>query len=291
MRKIFRLSIVLLLFSVYHADVVMGQDSPMVRVTTTDGNVFLGSLISENEKEVQVEVSGIGIVTIERSKIRSIERLSTWNIRYGVYWHDNPQPTRYFFSTNAIGMKKGKWYYQNTWILFNNVNSGITDNISLGAGIIPLFLFGGTPETPFWLIPKVTYNIPESDFHIGSGALIGGVLGSDVGGFGIVFGNLTYGNTDRNVTLGLGYGYAGSTWATRPVLNLNGMTRISLNWYLLGESYFVPGVNDGGVAILGARYAPERFAFDFGIIMPLDGSGELVSAPWLGITIPFGKGR
>ena len=36
----------------------------------------------------------------------------------------------------SIGLKKGEAYYQNAYVLANSVNIGITDNISLGGGIL-----------------------------------------------------------------------------------------------------------------------------------------------------------
>jgi len=266
-----------------------GQElGEVVRVETNSKQVFIGELIYEDDKKITIRTEETGEITIERVNIRSIEIVDSSRVKNGVYWFDNPQGTRYFFSPNAIGLKKGRGYYQNTWVFFNNVNYGITNNFSIGGGMIPLFLFG-TSETPVWLLPKVSIPIKKDSFYLGGGAMIGGVIGTDTEPLGILYGSATFGDLDRNLSVSLGYGYAGSEISDTPVINISGMTRISRTFYLLSENYVVPGADSGVVVSFGGRWTSENVAVDFGLFRPLEDADGLIGIPWLGVTIPFGR--
>jgi hypothetical protein len=264
------------------------QEGETVRVTTLDDNVLIGVIIQEDDQRIVLRVDGIGDLTLERSNIRSLEVIDSGRIKDGKYWFDNPQGTRYFFAPNALSLNKGSGYYQNTWIFFNNVNYGVSDYVSVGAGIVPLFLLGEF-NLPLWLLPKVSIPVSSDNIHIGAGALLGGVVGVDGGGFGLVYGNTTFGNRDKNLTLGLGYGYAGTEWSNTPLVNISGLIRTGQKFYWLAEIYFLPGIEGSGFGIFGARWAPERFAVDFGLARPITETGGIIGVPWLGITIPFGN--
>ena len=274
---------------IFVASSIQAQDrtGATVRVTTTDGNILIGTIQQENEQRIVLQVMGIGEVTIEKLTIRNIQILSPDRIRDGEYWFENPQGTRYFFAPNAIGLRKGTGYYQNAWIFFNNVNYGVTDNFSLGAGTVPVFLFGVT-ALPIWVFPKLSIPVSSDNLHIAVGALIGGIIGEGSTGFGLAYGNATFGNRDKNLTVGLGYGYGGDEWSDTPLVNISGLYRAGKNFQLLAEIYFLPGIDGSGFGLFGARWAPENFAVDFGLGRPLSESG-FIGFPWLGVTIPFGN--
>ena len=265
------------------------SDSTLYRVETTDGNVYIGTLVSENDEEVVLSTEQVGTITIARAAIQRIEAIDPTRIRGGEYWFENPQSTRYFFAPNAIGLPSGGGYYQNTWIFLNNVNVGVSDHVSIGAGTVPVFLLGAS-ALPFWLLPKVSVPTPSDQLHLAVGGAIGGIVGEgESAGAGILYGLSTFGTTDNNLSVGLGYGYAGSDWSSRPVLNISGMTRVGRTIYLLTENYVFPGSEPSGVISVGIRWAPENFAVDFGLVRPLDVEDGFVGVPWLGVTIPFGR--
>lgn len=275
--------LLLILLSIGYPSITQAQQEDQYRVETVDGNVFIGTLVSEDEGKVVILTESLGEITIKRENIRSMERL-----REGNYWFENPQSTRYFFAPNAIGLKKGKGYYQNTWIFFSNVNYGISNNFSIGGGMIPIFLFG-VSGTPIWVLPKVSLPLANDNIHLAAGAMIGGVIGADSEGGGILYGTSTFGNSDRNLTFGVGYGYSGGDISNSPVLNISGIARVSPKMYLISENYFFPQTDFNGLASLGIRWAPENFAVDFALVRPLEGLGSFIGIPWLGVAIPFGE--
>jgi len=264
-------------------------DPEYIRIETKNGYLFFGVLISEDEQTVTINIEGVGEITIRRTVIKTIERLSKDRFRDGAYWFENPQATRYFFAPNALSLEKKQGYYQNIWILFNNVNYGLTERFSIGGGMIPLFLFGAE-SSPVWILPKVTFPIQDGQFHVGAGAMLGGLVGEDTESLGLLYGVGTYGDRDRNMTLGIGYGYAGEDISTSPLVNLSGMWRTGPRVTLLTENYFIPEADMAGLLSIGARRTYERFAVDFGLVKPLgEDTDEVIAIPWLGVTMPFGR--
>lgn len=279
---------ILILCALFAQGLAQNRTGESVRIEMNDGTVLMGEIIEENEDRIILRVEGLGEITVQKSNIRNLRIIDSERIRDGRYWFENPHGTRYFFAPNAIGLKQGAGYYQNTWILFNNANYGITDNISMGAGLVPMFLFGES-SLPFWLLPKISIPVSSDMFHLGAGALIGGIIGEDTeGGFGLLYGNTTIGDRDKNLTIGLGYGFGGGEISNTPLVNISGLIRTSRTFQLLGEIYFLPGIDGSGFGIFGARWAPENFAVDFGLARPLSAT-DFIGAPWLSITIPFGN--
>ncbi|MEF8795448.1 MAG: hypothetical protein V5A48_03275 [Salinivenus sp.] len=267
----------------------LAQEEQMYRVETTGGEALIGTIVSETDKEVVLDTRRVGTVTLQRTEIERIDSLDPARFRDGEYWFRNPQSTRYFFAPNALGIPKGEGYYQNTWILLNNVNYGVSDHFSIGGGTIPIFLFGAN-AIPLWVLPKVSVSAPRSNLHLAGGAVLGGVLGEVSEGVGLLYGSATIGNRNQNVTLGLGYGYVDGDVAGTPAVNLSGMLRVGPTVYLITENYIVPAGETGTVVSAGVRWAPRNFAVDFALARPVgEESGDLIGIPWLGVTIPFGR--
>ena len=120
--------------------------------------------------------------------------------------------------------------------------------------------------------------------------MLGGLIGEETESLGLLYGVGTYGDRDRNVTLGIGYGYAGEELSTSPLINISGMWRTGPRVTLLTENYIIPEADLFGLISIGARRTYERFAVDFGLVKPLgEETDEVIAIPWLGVTMPFGR--
>lgn len=287
--------ILLLMIGVGLSAEVKAQDATIIyRVITTDGNSFIGTIVSEDDQQIVLNTKDLGEITIQRANIKSVEEVDSKRIKGdGEYWFENPHGTRYLFSTSAIGLKKGEGYYQNVWIFFNNVNYGFSNNISMGAGLIPTFLFGGA--TPVWLLPKVSVPIAKDNIHLAAGGMFGGVVGDGESfGIGLAYGAITVGNLDQNLTFAVGFGYGDGQWSDIPLFNINGMIRLTRTIYLISENYIISAGGETAGFLSGAvRWAPENLALDFGLFRPYivgeNIDGGFIGIPWLGATIPFGN--
>ena len=266
------------------------QDSIKSRIETTDGNEFFGVILERSTDKIRIKTDKLGEITIPSSEVKRISELTVNQSKDGTYWIDNPQSTRYFWAPNGYNLKKGEGYYQNVWILFNQAVYGITDHFSAGIGTIPLFMFGdGMENTPIWLTLKYSAPVVKDKINLGAGVLAGTIPGGN-GYAGIFYGISTFGSKDKNINIGLGWGFSDGDVGNTPLINIGGMLRTGKNGYLITENYILTS-SDGAViaTILGGRRIIRNFGLDFGLMIPwVTGGGGTIAIPWLGFTVPFG---
>ncbi len=256
-------------------------------IETVDGNEFLGEIISEDSLTVRIKTDNFGEIAVNKTDIKKRKPVEIQQLKDGKYWFPNPQSSRYFWSPNGYGLKKGEGYYQNIWVLWNQFSYGVTDYFSLGAGIIPTFLFGA--PTPVFATMKFSIPVIKEKFNLAGGAIAGYVIGESEAGLGILYGLGTYGSHDSNVSIGMGYGFAAGEWAQAPMINFNGMLRVSSRGYLITENYVFIGDESVVLISLGGRSIIKKAALDYGLVVPITSDGIPAAAPWLGFTVPFGN--
>ncbi len=262
------------------------------RVETIDGNTFIGIITEEDEQFISVSTEKLGIIRISKSDIKSRTVLTGVRKEAGEYWLPNPQSTRYFWAPNGYGLNKGEAYYQNIWIFYNQFSWGITNNFSMSAGTIPLFLFAGT-ATPVWVVPKFSIPLVENKVNIGTGAFLGTVLGEETGVFGLLFGTATFGSRDKNLSIGLAQGFSGDEWLDVPIINISGMARTGPKGYFVSENYMIFTDGEFGMMIsAGGRSIIRNISLDYSLWVPIaPDMGTFVALPFLGVTVPIGKNR
>ena len=273
-------------------EIITAESTITSRIETIDGNVFTGTIQEENNDFLILSTEQFGNIRIKKSDIRNQSTIDAVRNEKGQIWLPNPQSTRYFWAPNGYGLRKGESYYQNIWVLYNQMSFGITDRFSFGVGTLPLFLFGGAP-TPVWIIPKFSIPVKKDKWNIGTGALIGTVLGETSTSFGLLYGTTTYGSRDMNVSIGIASGFVDGSWTEKPVINFSTLIRISQRGYFISENYILPG-DDSSILLLsfGGRTIIRNVGLDFSLVIPAGvDSGGLVAAPFLGITIPMQKSK
>lgn len=278
------ISFLLVLFAGQTVFAQQTEEAPVYRIETADRNVFTGAIVSETDEAIVLRTENLGDITILK---RNIVRQTLVSVGGK---SENLHGNRYFILSNSLGIPKGSGYYQNSWIFFNQAHYGITNNISIGAGIIPLFLFAGT-ASPIWIVPSITIPISTDNFSIGANAIIATVVGEDVdGAAGFLTFTATLGNRNNNLSLGLGYGYAGNDWARSPLVSISGMVRTGQRHHLMTENYFVSGVDEFNLlSFLGGRFDFRAMSLDYGLLIPMfQGMDNFFAIPWLGIAVPFG---
>jgi hypothetical protein len=288
--KIKILGLILLSLSITVFVHAQQSDTTLVRIETTDGNEFIGNIVEENTQNIVLKTNNLGEITIQKSNIKSRKDIQSQEFKEGKLWFANPQSTKYFWAPNAYGLKKGEGYYQNIYVLWNQFTYGVSNNFSLGAGVIPTFLFAGAP-TPVFATLKASIPIQKDKFNLAAGAIVGTVLGGDVGAFGILYGTSTLGTPDNNVSIGLGYGFAEGELASSPLINISGLFRVSSRGYILTENYYIQidGVG-GGLISLGGRWIIKKAALDFALAIPVAPDMDtFIAIPLIGFTIPFGN--
>ncbi len=264
--------------------------SQLVSIETKDDNTFIGYIRQIETDYILVQTDKFGQIQIQKKDIRALRLVEQNQLVEGEYWSTDPNSTRYLFGPNGYGLRKGEGYYQNTWIFFNQVSYGITDNFTLGVGIIPLFIFAGA-STPVWITPKLTIPIKKDQINLGVGGLFATVLGEEGGSFGVAYGQMTFGPRDRNINLGVGYGYAGDSWANTPTISLSGIYRTGRKFALISENYlFDTGDENLVLTSFGGRFIGKRISIDAALVIPAtETEGLFFAIPWLGLTVPFGR--
>lgn len=274
------------------------QDSTYVNVELKNGKSIRGLLLQKSEAEVSVSTEDVGKVTVAWSAIKAMIMIS----KEEKDRFPNPQPTRYFFAPSAIPLSKGDKYYQNAVGLLNSFQAGISDNFSLGGGIvIPFALF---------ITPKIGYQVADK-VHVGGGILFATSLIRGLNfGVGTVYGSFTYGSKEHNMTLNAGLGaYNENTgfgrddynwkFANTPMFTVSGMTRISKKAMLITENWIfsIKTVNYGangqflnsttaytGILSAGLRILGERSAYDVGLLSTSFGIGAI---PYIAYNLKF----
>ncbi|NVO19019.1 MAG: hypothetical protein HXX13_04930 [Bacteroidetes bacterium] len=265
------------------------DSTKLYQLKAMDGNEYLGILQVEDSSGVSIKTAKLGLLFFPRSEIKSLVKIEPKRLINGKVWFENPQSSRYLWAPNGYGLHKGEGYYQNIWVLYNQFSYGITDNFSIGAGVLPLFFFS-SDVTPIWIIPKFSIPVVRDKFNVGVGILAARLVGQNTG-LGIVYGTGTLGNRDRNISLGMGYGYIDGSLAKLPMWNLSFMYRVGMKGYLVSENYLFTG-NNYSLALLsfGGRVFIKVVGLDFGLVLPRSGNIKtFIAIPWFGFTVPFGK--
>ncbi len=284
-----------------------GQNVPdttrVFRIETKDGNIFTGYILAQDSADLILKTEKLGEIKMPMAEIKSKTELKEVILVNNEIWLPNPQSGRYFWAPNGYGLEKGSSYYQNIWVLYNQVSFSISNNFSLGGGIIPLFLFAGAP-TPAWIIPKISIPVTKDKVNIGTGALLGSVIGEEFTTFGLLYETTTFGSRDKNFSLGFAYGFAAGDWMARPIINFSTMLRAGPKGYFISENYIIPyettswdyGVThkrkSAVVISLGGRSIIRNVGLDYSLWIPFNIDMEsFIAIPFLGVTIPIGENK
>ncbi|MBK7428451.1 MAG: hypothetical protein IPI60_16270 [Saprospiraceae bacterium] len=235
----------------------------MYNIELTDGTIIICKILQKDSVQLVVKTASIQQIEIPIIKLKSITELNISNFKNGKYWFPNPNSTRYLLGPSAFNLKKGEGYYQNSNLIFNSFNYGITDNISIGAGLELLSLISAGSVNPiFFINPKIGYKITDK-FHAGGGVLLGTTLS---GGLGITYAIGTFGTPDHNLTGSIGWGFIGGRFSKNPTVTVSGMTRISKKAALVTENWFIPGSEYSKYYSYGIRFFGEKLAVDLAFI-------------------------
>ncbi len=257
------------------------------RVELKNGIILIGTVLSETETQMELQIVDLGILTIEKEKIKSIVPLGQTKKTPKAYWFKNPHATRLLFAPTAIPLKKGEGYYQNIYIVANMFNYGVANNFSIGGGFDFITLFSEDMAPLLNVNIKSGFQVSEN-LHLGVGGLYVGMI--DEFSAGIIYGLGTYGSYNTNATLGLGWGFVDGTFQEKPFIMIGGMARVSEKLWLVSENWIVPTPEYYLVVSYGLRFAAKRIAVDLAFINSKDIYQELfIGIPFVDFVIKLGK--
>ena len=250
------------------------QAESIVIIKMKNGDEFKGVIVQQNEESILLKTVN-GEINLIASQIKSVE-----NQDYtGKFNFEYPHDTRYFFGPSGIPLKKKKAYYQNILVTTNFINYGLTKNISVGGGFEFISTIMGSPI--WFLTPKVGFQISDK-IHAGGGILLAGF--SDEGIATLGYGVATYGKSETNVSLGVGYGLFNNEFSKYPAMMLSGTHRVSNSIALLSENYVFPNASGEAmyVGVQGIRILSKKNSFDIGGMVIPAISNEIPVIPYVG---------
>lgn len=272
-------------------------------IHTRDGSTLFGRIVSQDSVTIRFETTG-GTLTLARSTVQSIETVRAGAMHDGEYWFPDPNRTRLFFGPTGRMLERGEGYYQNTYLVLQTFVGGINDYVTMGGGFS---LIPGVNPTDwlYYITPKVGVYRSES-LNIAVGGLAGFIPNTDIHGFGIAYAVATKGGPNGSITAGAGFGYAGSTIASQPVVLLGGEQRVTRRVALLTENYFylqkstgsVCNINscaddthhqlDGAVSY-GLRFLGEKLSVDFAFFNVINPGTDKIfpGIPYLSFGVKF----
>ena len=253
---------------------------------TRDGSTYVGRVLTNDGATIRFAMAG-GTITVAAEDVRGLADITPDELHDGEYWFPDASRTRLLFGPTARTLNRGETEYENQGFAMQELSTGVTGRFTLGAGtsIIP---FRGLTEWGYYVMPKVAL-VEGPALGVAAGALFGitglqcetppFVFLSPCGGQrgGVAYLAATHGVPDASVSLGAGWGYQGTAFASRPLFMLGGERRVSRRVALLTENYvgwvttqdFLSGsftpvsrLSTTTVASYGVRFLGERLSCD-----------------------------
>lgn len=174
-----------------------------VVVTTSDGKQRVGIILSDDGREILLLTEDVGKIYIRKEGISSIKSIDEVEIdKYdNEYRSTSPFTTRYYFTTNALPIKKNEDYAM-IHLYGPEVHFSLSDRFSLG-------VMTSWIASPFVVAAKYTIPTKNPKLNFGLGTMLGtsGYLNTFRGYGGLHWGMVTFGDRMKNITFSAGYSY------------------------------------------------------------------------------------
>ncbi|MBD3637851.1 MAG: hypothetical protein HUJ25_10890 [Crocinitomicaceae bacterium] len=174
----------------------------VVKIVRHDGVEYVGEIIKDDGREVLIRTKNLGDIYIPKSEIASITELKKEDlIAVGNLRVAGPFATRYYFTNNALPIKKGEDYAM-LHLYGPEVHFSVADNLSIG--VMATWI-----AAPIGVAAKYSIPIKEDKLYASVGTIMfsSGYLFQAKGWGGLHWGSITFGRPGKNITLSSGFGY------------------------------------------------------------------------------------
>jgi len=292
-RLFFRIIVICLAIGILRAqDLIVDS---LISLELSDGSVLKGRIESETEDSLKF-VTSAGIKLNVPKSIVIARSVAHGKVVEGKFQRSDPNYTRLLFTPTGRPLRKGEGYFTDYYVFFPGVAYGLTNNLSIMAGI-SVMPGVGLGEQMLFIAPRYGMEFSEQF------ALSGGFLYMSFGGefaAGLAFATGTYGPQEKCFTggIGMGFTYAENDmgnkkfeFAKHPILVWGGNIRLSNSISLVSENWIITGENfDMGFQpfSVALRFFGEHIAVDVGAIIMLEILKEGFPIPWLSFVYNFG---
>jgi hypothetical protein len=175
-------------------------DTNLYRIVKFDGVEYIAKILNDDGREVLIETESLGKIYIPKSQIKSIVKIEfVHRIIQGNYIDEGPFTTRYAFTTNALPIRQGENYAMIN-LYGPEVHFALSDNFNVG-------LMTTWIGSPIAVAMKRSFTSNNENINFSLGGLFGtsGYINSFKGIGALGFGNITFGDRIKNLTLAGGY--------------------------------------------------------------------------------------
>ncbi len=189
--------------------------SKLYLVKKTDGGEFYGHILADDGREILLLTKKIGKIYISKSDIAEIVLLTTEEVQklrdapYQDYRNSGPYTTRYYFTTNALPIKKNE-HYAMLHLYGPEVHFAVADGFSVGV----MTTWIGSP-----IAAAAKYTLfSKNKNSMSVGTIIGssGFLFNGKGFGGLHFATYTRGVPGKNMSISAGYGHVSNHFLNPP---------------------------------------------------------------------------
>jgi hypothetical protein len=274
--------------------------SPLLVITLNDSTEYVGRIVSSESKFLFSITRDSNDIKIPKEKIQQVIKFedshlarkknpvvidTTKHIEY-----TDGNLNRVIIFPTARAMKSWQGYVQLNELFFPFAAVGIGNFLTIGGGIS---LLPGAQEQILYFSPKITalqfefISIAGGVFYLTSTSFSGEKVGFP-DGFGVTYVMGTFGDKDKSITLGLGWGLRGEFYNNKPLLIVGGELKIGRNIKLITESW-IPPESKYFLGMIGFRVIGKHISGDAVIMRPFGpNTGKSGLLPWFTLTYNFG---
>lgn len=196
-----------------------------------------------------------------------------------------------FLVPSGFGPEKGEVYYQNLTVFFNQIQYGASDQFSLSMSFELLSLFAALDSAQyrpgFAVSPKVSVPFPNKGVQLGFGAMFVEIPATDEFlDLGFILGAVTFGERDRHISAGLGFGLVEGEFSVQPIYLCSGQYRLTRRWQFMSENLWIPAAKLG-MFNFGFRARGRQIHWDVGLMLSGEGGKRFDQFPLLGFVVPI----
>jgi hypothetical protein len=249
-------------------------------ITLANGKTLTGHIIALTATELTIETTDNMRVTVSRNTVRMIETKALADYKHNDGGNPHKDAPSLFLTQSAFMLPKGKGYYETQYFTTHIVEYGLTDNVSIGGGILGLLALrvkAGVTIAPTLRVAAATEVVGLPIYINSSGS--GGVTRPLI--LGATYGMATAGTRDRYFSAMGGIGYSALANNAFAVLGLSGFARIGKNIGIMTDNLIIPNVPVLSTSIytygqaatinlyiptLGVRFIGKSVSVDLGLI-------------------------
>jgi hypothetical protein len=254
-KTVIRAGIILALFfaglttlkaQVIKGDLLIGDTTQVHRVITKRGDEFYGRVTQIQNTQVDFLFNKTIELTFQLQDLQEISVVTPGKVsRTHAYDENRKEYTRLeqklhghergYYLPSGFLLKRGQMEFRNMGFFYNSLEFGLTDNLNLGVGGIPLLVANAIQL-------KLRAGGSVSDFlhmSVNGNGYVAIALGEEVLSAASLTGVASLGSPDRHLSFGGGYGFGFGGTADEGVLvaQLGGSYRFSPNW-----RFFLEGI-------------------------------------------------